>query len=155
MLAYPLSACGIKSRPPGHSFETARYDHLQLIVVLGGEVFFSHEKETISAKRGQVILLHPQTSFRLTCKKDPYDGVFASVVADKKVPRLPSACFAASGQLMRLACEVRQELGAGEDESFVQTFFQLMMQLAIRAQQEVQNKDSLLIEGEIWTQRVQ
>jgi AraC-like DNA-binding protein len=69
-------SAGQKFQPPGYVFETADYDQLQLIYILGGELFFETDGATRRLTADTALLLREGGKFRLFTRAKGYHGVY-------------------------------------------------------------------------------
>jgi AraC-like DNA-binding protein len=133
----PRLSTGLKSQPPGYSFQTPEYDQFQLIYVGAGRLFFTARGAVQPLGPGALLLLRYGGVFRLhTGPAQGYSGVFCAAIApDEPAFRGPPAAFVAAPVMQTLATLLEQELGApGLDSApILQGLAQSLTWTAIRA----------------------
>ena len=67
---------GLKSQPPGYSFESRDYEHFQVIFVRQGNLYFTAENRIKALGPGELLVLRLGGAFKLSCGNVGYSGVF-------------------------------------------------------------------------------
>lgn len=109
-----LPSAGLKSQPPGYSYETTGYEQFQVIFVASGRLHFSVCDQDIAVDPGQLVALRAGSAFRLYTDPDSgYGGVF--YVHRLPLPDAfhgPAAACPADRTAQQLAGLMQQEIAA-------------------------------------------
>ncbi|MHB9023753.1 MAG: helix-turn-helix domain-containing protein [Armatimonadota bacterium] len=105
------SSCGLKGKEPGYLFESADFDHFQVIYVLQGQLKIAVQNNDIPLLPGWIAILPIGSSFRLHCDGMGYQGAFASLFEMQGADYHGAACGVHSSPELRtiaglLAAEV-------------------------------------------------
>ncbi len=103
---------GLKSQPPGYSFESPDYEHFQVIFVRQGNLYFAAENRIKALGPGELILLRLGGAFKLSCGNVGYSGVFfAAYENDPLALSGPPLALTAPPPLVTLAEMIEHEAG--------------------------------------------
>lgn len=107
------SRVGFKARRPGYRFETADYDHFQLILIRSGQLHADLGPGPVQLGPATALVLPRRSRFALWCGRRGYRGIGVNLVRMDRAPQ--RAChFACGPRLRQLADVLEAELTAAE-----------------------------------------